>query len=324
MPLRDSADADGTCASANWLKASANRYRAILNFTKCLPVMLRAKPARKEQHRCPNAAAFPPISGQMAYRFRPQPSGLGAEVFTAACKLLPTASAPRIVERLRGNRFRVMRAMQPVGSPVMMIDIAGLSASKAAARKGLREQGPHRAWVVAALATVLAIGGLRNATAQNVHDLMEGRAATSAFPSHVAKTFNRASMRHSQRFIRSGTGKLSRSSRRSPSSSPIAPLAHWGMAMSVWNQIWAPPRPNNLKTGSDAIARARAAGAKTQREQDYLDALAAFYTDHDKLDHRTRAGAYYAQKWRSWRSAIPKTRSPHLLCAVAPRHRRRS
>ena len=33
-------------------------------------------------------------------------------------------------------------------------------------------------------------------------------------------------------------------------------MAYWDIAMSVWNQIWAPPMPANLQKGSDAIARA--------------------------------------------------------------------
>src|SRR6516164_340461 len=73
---------------------------------------------------------------------------------------------------------------------------------------------------------------------------------------------------------------------------PDCAMAYWGIAMSVWNQVWAPPTPANLKKGSDAITQALALGAKTPRERDYLDALAAFYADHDKLDHRTRAAAY--------------------------------
>src|SRR5260370_1142932 len=77
-----------------------------------------------------------------------------------------------------------------------------------------------------------------------------------------------------------------------PEPNPDCPMAYWGIAMSVWNQIGAPPMPANLKKGSDAITQALALGAKTPRERDYLDALAAFYTDHDKLDHRPRAAAY--------------------------------
>src|SRR6266478_428270 len=73
---------------------------------------------------------------------------------------------------------------------------------------------------------------------------------------------------------------------------PDCAMAYWGIAMSVWNQIWAPPTPANLKKGSDAITQALALDAKTPRERDYLDALAPFYADYDKLDHRTRAAAY--------------------------------
>ena len=32
--------------------------------------------------------------------------------------------------------------------------------------------------------------------------------------------------------------------------------------------------------------------AKTQRERDYIDALAAMYVDYDKVDHRTRVQNY--------------------------------
>src|SRR5262249_49908538 len=76
---------------------------------------------------------------------------------------------------------------------------------------------------------------------------------------------------------------------------PDCAMAYWGIAMSVWNQIWAPPTPANLKKGSDAITQALALGAKTPRERDYLDALAAFYTAHARLDHRPRAAAYMAK-----------------------------
>jgi len=40
------------------------------------------------------------------------------------------------------------------------------------------------------------------------------------------------------------------------------------------------------------IEKAKAVGAKTERERDYIAAIEAFYKDFDKLDHRTRAVAY--------------------------------
>ena len=69
-------------------------------------------------------------------------------------------------------------------------------------------------------------------------------------------------------------------------------MAYWGMAMTYYHQIWSAPGPTDLKAGGAALARTQAAGAKTQRERDYIAALRTFYEDSDKLDHRTRALAY--------------------------------
>jgi hypothetical protein len=73
---------------------------------------------------------------------------------------------------------------------------------------------------------------------------------------------------------------------------PTCGLAHWGVARTWYHPIWAPPSPDELKQGSSAIHRALAVGAKTERERDYIDALAAFYKDWQTVDHATRAKAY--------------------------------
>jgi hypothetical protein len=41
-----------------------------------------------------------------------------------------------------------------------------------------------------------------------------------------------------------------------------------------------------------AIQKAKAIGAKTQRERDFIDALLVFYTDYDKVPHTARVYAY--------------------------------
>jgi hypothetical protein len=64
------------------------------------------------------------------------------------------------------------------------------------------------------------------------------------------------------------------------------------VAASYYHLLWAPPSPSDLKNGAAAVERARIAGAKTQRERDYIGAIGTFYQDSDKLDHRTRAKAY--------------------------------
>jgi hypothetical protein len=73
---------------------------------------------------------------------------------------------------------------------------------------------------------------------------------------------------------------------------PGCAMAYWGIAMSHWYPLWYPPSPSALKAGSEAVAKAKAAPTKTQREADYIAAIAAFYVDSDKLDHQTRAVAY--------------------------------
>ena len=69
-------------------------------------------------------------------------------------------------------------------------------------------------------------------------------------------------------------------------------MGYWGVAMSYWHPLWYPPEPSDLKSGSGAVEKARAANAKTERERDYIEAIGAFYKDSDKLDHPARALAY--------------------------------
>ena len=73
---------------------------------------------------------------------------------------------------------------------------------------------------------------------------------------------------------------------------PNCAMAYWGIAMSHWYPLWYPPSPAALKAGSEAVEKAMAAPTKTEREKDYIAAIAAFYRDNDKFDHRTRAVAY--------------------------------
>ena len=73
---------------------------------------------------------------------------------------------------------------------------------------------------------------------------------------------------------------------------PTCGMAYWGIAMTHWHQIWEAPGPADLKAGKAALERADTAGAKTQRERDYIGAIDAFYKDANKLDHRSRALAY--------------------------------
>lgn len=69
-------------------------------------------------------------------------------------------------------------------------------------------------------------------------------------------------------------------------------MGYWGIAMSNYHPLWAPPTAAELKKGSSAIEKAKVIGARTERERDYISAMEVFYKDSDKLDHRTRTFAY--------------------------------
>jgi len=73
---------------------------------------------------------------------------------------------------------------------------------------------------------------------------------------------------------------------------PSCGMGYWGIAMSNYHPIWAPPTAAELQKGLNAIEKAKAAGAGTQRERDYIAAVEVFYKDADKLDHKTRTFAY--------------------------------
>jgi hypothetical protein len=74
---------------------------------------------------------------------------------------------------------------------------------------------------------------------------------------------------------------------------PECGMADWGIAiMSMGNPFAWPPNPNALKAGAAAMVEAQRVGAKSERERDYIAALATFFKDWETTDHRTRAVAF--------------------------------
>jgi hypothetical protein len=74
-------------------------------------------------------------------------------------------------------------------------------------------------------------------------------------------------------------------------------MAHWARALASLDNPFVWPGNVSAKTlaeGAALMEQARKAGLPSQRERDYVDALAAFFQDADKLNHRTRAKALEA------------------------------
>jgi hypothetical protein len=74
---------------------------------------------------------------------------------------------------------------------------------------------------------------------------------------------------------------------------PGCAMAHWGVAMmSMGNPFAWPVPPAAMKAAAGALAEAQRAGARSERERDYIAALAEFLRDWETVDHRTRVVAF--------------------------------
>ena len=76
-------------------------------------------------------------------------------------------------------------------------------------------------------------------------------------------------------------------------SDPDCAIAYWGVAMSLYHPLWAPPGKADVTAAREALARARLARRADNRERAYLAAIEAFYRDDDSLDHPARAEAWH-------------------------------
>jgi hypothetical protein len=78
-------------------------------------------------------------------------------------------------------------------------------------------------------------------------------------------------------------------------SDPQCAMAHWGLAMSSFHQIWGRPSPTAMTAGWAEMQKAEAIGAGTAREKAYIAALADFFrpdSTSSKVAYPARITAY--------------------------------
>jgi tetratricopeptide (TPR) repeat protein len=75
---------------------------------------------------------------------------------------------------------------------------------------------------------------------------------------------------------------------------PSCAMGHWGVAMSQYHPLWAPPTPAELAKARAALVQAQALRSGTEREQGFIAALSAFFDDSSGASHRDRTLAYEA------------------------------
>src|SRR5579872_6040394 len=139
------------------------------------------------------------------------------------------------------------------------------------------------------LATVLAVAGCSPAVAQDEMDQKLGKVHFATTCNEVAqRRFDRA-MRYQHSFWYAESKEIYEEAIKADDACAIA---YWGIALSLLgNPHSAIPAPN-LAPGLAAIEKARAIGAKSERERDYIDAMSVMYVDYDKIPQQVRIQSY--------------------------------
>ena len=146
-----------------------------------------------------------------------------------------------------------------------------------------------RSSLAAVFAATLGASMMPSATAQ---DTSEQRLGTVHFETScneaAQRRFDRG-MRYQHSFWYSAARDIFEDAIKAD---PECAIAYWGVAQSLLLNPFSIPPATNLAQGLAAIQKAKAIGAKTARENEFIAALGTFYSDYDKLDHRSRVLAY--------------------------------
>ncbi len=93
-------------------------------------------------------------------------------------------------------------------------------------------------------------------------------------------------------------------------------MAHWGIAMSVFHQLWSPPGAQDLQLGAQELQAARGIDAVSRRERELIDAAAVYFRDQDPSHHAARALAY-AQAMETVAQHFPKDVEVQVFYALS-------
>jgi tetratricopeptide (TPR) repeat protein len=98
---------------------------------------------------------------------------------------------------------------------------------------------------------------------------------------------------------------------------PRCAMAHWGVAMTYFHQLWDPSvSPSTIPIALREIQVAQQTGAKTEREREFIDALSLIYQDADSVAYRVRA-ANYERAMKDLASKNPKDTEVQVFYALA-------
>lgn len=162
------------------------------------------------------------------------------------------------------------------------------------------------------LTAVVTLGPCHPVLAQDNSDQKLGKVHFETSCNETAqRRFDRA-MRYQHSFWYSASKEIFEETLKAD---PECAIAQWGIALALLYNPHTPVPAPNLPLGLAAIETAKAIGAKTQRENDYIDALTVMYRDYDKLPHQARVQAYL-QKMSDLAAHYPDDDEAQIFYAI--------
>ena len=159
------------------------------------------------------------------------------------------------------------------------------------------------------------------------HDVMESQLGTVHFPvsctPEAQKTFEKGvALLHSFWYE-----EAEKTFTAAEKQDPKCAMAHWGVAMSLWHQLWDWPKEDTIARGAAELKKAEKPKAKTERERDYIAAAREFYThkgsDQGRLGSRGAGYGLIRTRWRRFTTDIKTTtrrrRFMHCRCSLRSR-----
>jgi len=98
---------------------------------------------------------------------------------------------------------------------------------------------------------------------------------------------------------------------------PQCAIAHWGIAMTHYHQLWEPPlSPAGIVVGQKEIAQAAMLQEASEREHGFIHALSLVFEDASSVPYNTRA-SNYESAMRLLAAANPKDVETQVFYALA-------
>lgn len=200
------------------------------------------------------------------------------QITYSVCCALPAAT----IEGLRARGYKPVQSNWEFGDvQVIAVDSSGNVSV------GSDPRGRGVGWV----STGDPVGGPDNEHEHHSHPVPEKLGSVN-FPTTcapaVAQPFNRAlALLHSFAYA-----AAEQAFRAVAAQDTTCAIAHWGIAMSLYHQLWDAPAGAALQEGARQLQLATDLHPKSPREQAFIAALSVYFRDATTLTPLQRAGAY--------------------------------